>query len=268
MGHFVAGCLTLSTLIWLNAESFQPSRTARRPCPLSLSLIPSGDRQGDNQHSLCAECCSSPAGKEEEETGVEGTTDPLSELDPTSPITVCLRHNNVEVLQYLMFKHVWQHYLLDEVYKLPHNSQVPDLGPEHLLNACHQCYWFLHCAALVGCSYLLDQVIWFISTTILHRFFLHYILTIFFPLHILIMPFPPQSFGNWFCSTSLSQWFYLQSTHNGFSSSTYLQWFYLTNSHMMILPPQYFHNGFTSTTLLQLFYFPGNVTVGFSSVSL
>ena len=83
-----------------------------------------------------------------------------SDLDPTSPITICINKNNPEVLQYLLFKHVWQHFLLDEIFKLPQNSLVPDMEDrESLFSTCPECGWFLPCAALLGCPYLLDLLL-------------------------------------------------------------------------------------------------------------
>lgn len=83
----------------------------------------------------------------------------LASLDPASPLTICLQKNNTNVLQYLLHKHVWQHFLLDDVFTLPQTSQVPDLDPNRPRTPRPEIDWFLHCCALIGCPPLLDRVL-------------------------------------------------------------------------------------------------------------
>ncbi|XP_070205535.1 serine-rich adhesin for platelets-like isoform X2 [Littorina saxatilis] len=101
-------------------------------------------------------------GRENTRTDQEGQIseekDPVYALDPTSPITICILKNNPEVLQYLLFKHVWQHFLLDEIFKTPQTSQVPDLVRERVYT-CPECAWFMPCVALMGCPYLVDLML-------------------------------------------------------------------------------------------------------------
>lgn len=80
-------------------------------------------------------------------------------LDPNSPITVCLQKRNFDVLQYLLYRTVWQHFLLDDVFALPQSSQVPDLDPNKPRSSRPEIDWFLHCCTLMGCSQLLQRVL-------------------------------------------------------------------------------------------------------------
>nr|KAG5697146.1 hypothetical protein BaRGS_015281 [Batillaria attramentaria] len=82
-----------------------------------------------------------------------------SSLDPNNPITICLQKRNVAVLQYLLYKHVWQHFLLDDVFALPQTSQVPDLDPTRPRSPRPEVDWFLHCCSLMGCPQLLEKVL-------------------------------------------------------------------------------------------------------------
>ncbi|XP_076452608.1 uncharacterized protein LOC143288180 [Babylonia areolata] len=135
-----------------------------RPTPRSADYDTQGRRehvQGRDEHAQHEGSEPLPTGSENKEDDQKnnGDADLLNELNPNNPITICIRKDNPEVLHYLLFKHVWQHFLLDEVFSLPHNSYVPEVQLGDLLHTCPDCPWFVHCAALMGCVPLLQLVL-------------------------------------------------------------------------------------------------------------